>query len=159
MTASRAPPFVTALTIACCCLIQAYVYAFDVPLSGFAFSTKRIVNEKEFYRLLTSPFLHGSGMHLTMNMLSTYYLQGHLEAIHGSLPILYLTLLSILSNAAVFMSLAFFFHFLFRFDDPLLESAIGYSGVIFTHITLAYRNRSSASVYGQFSVPGWTYPW
>lgn len=58
------------------------VYAFSNPIiiERYKFHVGAVLYRKEWYRLITSGFLHGSWMHLLMNMLSLYFMGPILEA-------------------------------------------------------------------------------
>lgn len=58
------------------------VYAFSNPIiiDRYKFEVGAILYRKEWYRLITSGFLHANWMHLLMNMLSLYFMGPVLEA-------------------------------------------------------------------------------
>lgn len=53
----------------------------------------------EYYRLITTAFLHGSILHALFNMIALFYLGGHLERLIGSLRYTLLYLLSALGSS------------------------------------------------------------
>lgn len=53
----------------------------------------------EYYRLITTAFLHGSILHALFNMIALFYLGGHLERLIGNLRYSLLYLLSALGSS------------------------------------------------------------
>ncbi|MBN2268673.1 MAG: rhomboid family intramembrane serine protease [Acholeplasmataceae bacterium] len=53
-----------------------------------------VTESGEYYRLITTAFLHGSILHALFNMIALFYLGGHLERLIGSLRYTLLYLLS-----------------------------------------------------------------
>jgi membrane associated rhomboid family serine protease len=49
----------------------------------FIFWPQAILDGRQYYRLLTSGFLHADGMHLGMNMLSLYFFGPGIEVVYG----------------------------------------------------------------------------
>lgn len=47
------------------------------------FKVDRIIHNKEYYRLLSSGFVHTSGSHLAFNMISLYFFAGNIESSLG----------------------------------------------------------------------------
>jgi membrane associated rhomboid family serine protease len=78
------------------------------------------VAEGQWYRLLTSMFLHGSVMHILFNMLSLWWIGGPLEAALGRARYLTLYLVSGLAGSAFTYLLA-----------PANQPSLGASGAIF----------------------------
>jgi membrane associated rhomboid family serine protease len=88
-----------------------------VPELGVAFQG---VAEGQWYRLLTSMFLHGSVMHIAFNMLSLWWIGGPLEAALGRARYLALYFVSGLAGSALTYLLA-----------APTQSSLGASGAIF----------------------------
>ncbi|MGW3647676.1 rhomboid family intramembrane serine protease [Streptomyces sp. NPDC000878] len=78
------------------------------------------VAEGQWYRLLTSMFLHGSVMHILFNMLSLWWIGGPLEAALGRARYLSLYLVSGLAGSAL----------TYLIENPL-QPSLGASGAIF----------------------------
>ncbi|NUL15205.1 rhomboid family intramembrane serine protease, partial [Streptomyces lunaelactis] len=78
------------------------------------------VAEGQWYRLLTSMFLHGSIMHIAFNMLSLWWIGGPLEAALGRARYLALYFVSGLAGSALTYLLA----------EPN-QASLGASGAIF----------------------------
>ncbi|MFI7385229.1 rhomboid family intramembrane serine protease [Streptomyces sp. NPDC049813] len=99
-------------------------FTFRFEMLGHAFvpgeSEPQGVAEGQWYRLLTSMFLHGSVMHIVFNMLSLWWIGGPLEAALGRARYLSLYVVSGLAGSALTYLLA----------DPAQQS-LGASGAIF----------------------------
>ena len=54
------------------------------------FDVQSIVRDKQYYRIISSAFLHGSWMHLIFNMYSLYSFGGAIEQVYG--PVEFLTI-------------------------------------------------------------------
>lgn len=78
------------------------------------------VAEGQWYRLLTSMFLHGSPMHIIFNMFSLWWIGGPLEAALGRARYLSLYLVSGLAGSAL----------TYLIESPL-QPSLGASGAIF----------------------------
>lgn len=78
------------------------------------------VAEGQWYRLLTSTFLHGSPMHIIFNMLSLWWIGGPLEAALGRARYLALYVVSGLAGSAL----------TYLIEDPN-QPSLGASGAIF----------------------------
>uniref|UniRef100_A0AAU2A3P1 Rhomboid family intramembrane serine protease n=1 Tax=Streptomyces sp. NBC_00093 TaxID=2975649 RepID=A0AAU2A3P1_9ACTN len=84
------------------------------------FGSAQGVAEGQWYRLLTSMFLHGSVMHILFNMLSLWWIGGPLEAALGRARYLALYLVSGLAGSALTYLIA-----------PANQPSLGASGAIF----------------------------
>ncbi len=67
-------------------LVSAYALYVD---KGFfqqsLFNIGAVIKERQYYRIITSSFLHGSLMHLAFNMLTLFFLGPYVEYVLGSL--------------------------------------------------------------------------
>jgi membrane associated rhomboid family serine protease len=95
------------------------------------FQVGKVLQGKEYQRLLTSGFLHVSWPHLFFNMLSLYFFAGHIEAYLGPLKFLLIYVGSLLGGNL----LALFIH---RNDSHYraVGASGAVSGVIFAAIAL-----------------------
>lgn len=96
------------------------------------FNVAAVLQQKEYWRLMTSGFLHADGMHLFFNMLSLYFFQGIVVSIFGNVGFVILYLGSLLLGNLFS---------LYIYQKQPWYSAIGasgaVSGVIFASIALA----------------------
>ena len=106
---------------------------FNEPLffEQYKFSVGAIRQKREYYRLISSGFLHADWMHFIFNMLSLYFFQGIVSAAFGAGGFLIIYFGSMLLGNAFS---------LFLYKDQPWYSAIGasgaVSGVIFAAIAL-----------------------
>ena len=94
-----------------------------------------LVCRGQFYRLLTSMFLHGGILHLVMNMLSFSQLGASLENRIGTLSFLY--------HILIFGILSSLLHVIISYvmmiggdPSPFYTGSLGFSGVLFTLIVI-----------------------
>lgn len=117
----------------------------------FKFEVDKILIEKEYYRLVTSSFLHVDWQHLIFNMLSLYFFFELLELQLGALNFLILYFASLVGGDL----LALFIH-----RNHGDYSAVGASGavcgIIFASIAL-FPNLGIGILFLPFSIPGWLY--
>ena len=76
--------------------------AISIIVSGYAFTIDRNLNKrldldvgrvlgrKEYYRLITSGFVHGDPIHLLFNMVTLYFFGRYVEQVLGTVPFLVL---------------------------------------------------------------------
>lgn len=80
------------------------LYAQPKLITASLFRPYYLVRNNQYYTLLSSGFVHGSGSHLLFNMLTLYFFAPALERIVGTGPFLLLYLLAlILSEARTFL--------------------------------------------------------
>ena len=138
--------------------VHALIFIFSLSLNTFAISAHLVVNDAEYYRVVSAAFVHAGLMHIFMNMSSLLQLGLSLEAHFGSLQFLFLTLWSIFAVGIVYVCLAV----LFSYVDPaeMYSSGVGYSGILFTYALIEsfHTTETSRSIFGMFSVPSRMYP-
>lgn len=151
------PPLATLFSVSLCCLIHTSVLVFDLSAFHFTLSPREIIYlfpQPDLYRLLTSPYFHGSLMHLGMNMMSTTYLSSVLERKFGTLPMLHLilALTLLVSSLHTLISFLTYVNPFYSTQKFMLEQSLGYSGVIFTFAILETATSAvqRRSVYGFF---------
>ncbi len=130
------------------------IQGFNNP-SGFeagTFQVGKVLHGKEYYRLLTSGFLHVSWAHLFFNMLSLYFFAGHIEAYLGPLFFLLIYIGSLLGGNL----LALFIH-----RNTPYYRAVGasgaVSGVIFAAIALFPKMKLGFIIIPGFDFPAWAF--
>lgn len=100
-----------------------------------AISYRRIVLEKQFYRIITATFSHLDFMHIIFNMGSLYQ-AGALESMLGSAWYAETTLLLIAVIPVMWLSVTHLLITRFNKPEQADASAVGYSGVLFGWFTL-----------------------
>lgn len=134
------------IIIAVTCVIS-YMGLNDMRIfEKYKFSISAINNRKEYFRLISSAFLHADFMHLFFNMLSLYLFQGAVTLFFGNIGFLIIYFGSLL--------LGNLFSLLIYKNQPWY-SAIGasgaVSGIIFASIAMA-PNEISVNF-----LPGWIF--
>ena len=84
-------PIYTIILLALNISIHIIVFVTSYPVNELTFSPYHIYYKSEYYRVITSAFLHGGIMHIGMNMMSLVALGGILEPNYGTLKFFYLT--------------------------------------------------------------------
>ncbi|MGB9708141.1 MAG: rhomboid family intramembrane serine protease [Candidatus Pacearchaeota archaeon] len=105
-------------------LVLQYIYG-NVILENIAVNPSYILKGEKLWTIVSSMFMHGSFMHLFVNMLSLMFLGSFLERLIGSKRYAFIYLVSgiIASLAFVFLALVF--------GQDLNVPAVGASGAIF----------------------------
>jgi membrane associated rhomboid family serine protease len=117
----------------------------------YAFQIEGVLKYKEYYRLISSGFLHGSWWHLLFNMYALFSFGETLEAVIGGTNFLFIYFVSLIGGNV----LSLFIH---RFDSQY--SAIGASGavcgIIFASIVI-FPNMEIGMFLLPFSLTSWMY--
>ena len=116
----------------------------------FIFDPERILAWKQYYRLVTSGFLHADWRHLALNMISLYFFGPILEFLFGAEQFLGIYLGSIIGGNL--LSLLLHRHHEYR----AYGASGGVCGLIFAHVLLWPRG-SIGFFMLPVSVPGWLY--
>lgn len=117
------------------------------------FDIRAIRSNKEYYRFLSSGFLHVDAMHLIFNMVSLYFFSDSLFISFISLPVyLFIYFGAILTGNF----LAYFFH-----KNDLSYTAVGasggVSGVIYAMIVLFPHSRIGLFILPGLNIPAWLF--
>jgi len=121
---SKKTPLITYSIMIICLLMVALMFIFgdgfnNYTLVKFGANNDYLVRNGEYYRLLTSIFLHGSLVHLILNMYSLYIIGPQIESFFGKIKFLVIYLISGISGSL--LSIAFMHNTI----------SIGASGAIF----------------------------
>lgn len=98
-------------------------------------SYHKVVNERQYYRIITATFCHLNFLHLVFNMGSLYTV-GVLESALGSYYYFHRTILLIFLSEAIWMLITYVLVKRFNMERFATSSAVGYSGVIFGWMTI-----------------------
>jgi membrane associated rhomboid family serine protease len=116
----------------------------------YIFWPEAILARRQYYRLLTSGFLHLNVPHLAMNMVSLYFFGPMIEMIFGPAQFLIIYLGSIVGGSL----LALYVHR--HHDYRALGASGGVSGVILAHIFLFPGGRINM-MFVPIGIPSWLY--
>jgi membrane associated rhomboid family serine protease len=87
----------------------------------YEFSIEKVLIYKQYYRLITSGFLHVNWMHLIFNMIALYFFSGSVESFFGPVQFLLIYFASMIGGDL----LSLFIH---RYDNSY--SSVGASGAV-----------------------------
>ena len=156
------PPPATACFIAVCLVCGVVQLSMDPAATRrFTLSGNAVFVDGQWYRVITSAFLHGGALHLGMNALSTAAIGAALERRAGSAFLFcYAAWAAPLSG---FVAAALAFGWTLVTGDPAhaAQHGLGFSGVIFAlAASEAWRPPDRPrSLFGLVAVPGALYPW
>jgi rhomboid protease GluP len=97
-------PFITCSLIVLNCTVHVVLFFFVTGINQFAINADQVLSG-EYYRIITSAFVHGGIMHIFMNMSSLLALGGDLETKFGSLKFAFFTVWSILICGTLYVFL------------------------------------------------------
>jgi membrane associated rhomboid family serine protease len=117
----------------------------------YEFSIEKVRIYKQYYRLITSGFLHVNWMHLIFNMLALYFFSGSIENFFGPLQFLLIYFISMVGGDL----LSLFIH---RYDSGY--SSVGASGavcgIIFAAIAV-FPGMRIGFFFIPVAIPAWIY--
>lgn len=148
-------PFVTRILIVLNCSVHVTLFLSSFGINKLAISAAQVLLRGEYYRIVTSAFVHGGFLHIFMNMSSLIQLGGSLEVQFGSLQFAFLTMWSILLVGALYVLLSLILSEVLRDPYQLQSSAVGYSGILFCYAVVEANHtfEVSRSMFGMFDVP------
>lgn len=140
--------------------IHIIVFITSLDISPYVFQPYRVWYYNQYYRMITSAFLHGGIMHIGMNMMSLVAIGGMLEPVYGSFRFIYLTWITILLGGICYLILAFSTAWITSDWSYIGVSSIGYSGVLFSYAVIEsfHSTVQSRSLFGLINVPTKLYP-
>jgi membrane associated rhomboid family serine protease len=144
-----------------------FIAGYIIKISHYHFCTlPRVIIDHplQFYRLLTSTFLHGGVLHILMNSMAFLALGPWWERTVGSLLFFYqICLLFPLGAGLIHILLALIASYnpIYPYLVWTNSCGVGFSGVLFTLMILQVQQsrESNTSLYGLISVPTKIYPW
>ena len=136
------------------------IFANQMQINKLTICSRDIIFKHQFYRMLTSPFLHGSMFHIGTNMMSYMTLGSFLEKAFGTMWHYSTVFASVLLVSSTYVLVSFTLYF-FGMKDIINTHALGFSGVLFHLLVIHCRLNSSTthSVFGMFNVSSNVYPW
>jgi membrane associated rhomboid family serine protease len=143
-------PIASTLLIVITSLISFLAFEDPAMEAKYIFRPEDILARKEYYRLLTSGFLHAGWAHLLINMYTLYGFGGAVEMFYGPTGFLEIYLGSILGGNLLSLSIH-------RFHDYAAYGASGgVCGVLFAYV-LHVPHSSMAIFPLPYALPGWLY--
>ena len=108
-------PLCTKLLLGINIVIYGWMFLDSVGLQGYAISSYLICVKHEYYRMITSAFVHASMMHILMNMSTLLQLGVDLEVQFGSLNFALVTIWAVVISGSLYVALGWYdlncFHF------------------------------------------------
>jgi len=138
------------LVIGLTCLVSWLSFRSRAVEEKYIFEPRAILAWKEYYRLVTSAFLHANWWHLLCNMVSLYFFGPVLETVYGPQRFLLIYFGSVIGGDL--LSLYVHRHHEYR----SYGASGGVCGVIFASILL-FPGMSIASFPLPIPIPGWFY--
>jgi len=159
---NRLPPPATTFFVGLCSALFVVQILFDVELPRYTLCPRFVLYLHQYYRLVTSAFLHANFMHLAMNMISTVAISSMLERHLGTLRHFITTMWAVLFSSSLVVLIAAAAFYLVGIDALMLQHGVGFSAVLFHMLVLecAIGGAGAArSVFGLVTVPAFVYPW
>jgi membrane associated rhomboid family serine protease len=137
------------LVIAITCWVSFLGFRDPAFRAKYIFWPEAILAWKQYYRLITSSFLHLNGYHLAMNMVTLYFFGPLIERVCGPAQFLAIYFAAVVGGDL----LALYVH---RYHDyRALGASGGVAGIIFAHILLF--PAGSINLYFFIGVPSWLF--
>lgn len=91
------------MVIIVCVLIQVYLitagYSVEDIYRQFGINSYLVFEDKQYYRIITGSFVHANLLHLTMNMMSLYYLSSMLKYVVDDITMFTIYVISLITSA------------------------------------------------------------
>lgn len=117
----------------------------------FAFDVDRIMIAKEYFRFITSGFLHNSWWHLIFNLIALYLFGSMLEQMLGAFQLLLIFFVSLIGGSA----LALYIH-KGHGDYSAVGASGAINGVVFASIAIA-PSMGIGMFFLPLSIPAWAF--
>jgi rhomboid protease GluP len=98
-------PVVTKILLIFNIVVHVAIFVSSLPLAYVAINPILIIVRGEYYRLVSSAFVHGGLLHIGMNMSTLLAIGGALETQYGSLTMLFLTSWALVLTGSTFVLL------------------------------------------------------
>lgn len=129
-------------------------------LGVFAISPKTVIDDQEYYRIVSSAFTHSGIFHIGMNMMAFFQLGVGVENTFGSVQFLLITTWAILLSGILYVSSLWCLSVMFNEPSWMQTSAVGYSGILFTYAMVEsfHAPELTRSLCGVVNLPTKVYP-
>lgn len=140
----------TPLIIAMTCIVSFIGFRSQRFEERYIFCPRHILTKGEYWRILTSAFLHAGWPHLLFNMMSLYSFGTLIELVFGPMQFLGMYFAAILGGNLLSL-------WLHRHHDYLAYGASGgVCGIIFAHIVL-FPGGNVSALFLPIGIPTWAY--
>ena len=85
--------------------LHAIIFLFSTGINGLSISAMQVIRG-DYYRIISSAFVHGGVLHIFMNMSSLLQLGGSLESQFGSMQFAFFTMWSVLLSGGLYVLLS-----------------------------------------------------
>ncbi len=129
---------------------------------NFTMSPRAVIFQHQYYRIITSSFLHGSMFHIAANMMTFSTLGSFLERSFGTLWHLSTIFYSVLLVSCMEILIAYSMYKMSVSEGLMNGHSLGFSGTLFHLLVIQVRSHnttSTHSVFGLFQVTPRLYPW
>ena len=113
-----------------------YLWSNRTEVSSVSYSYDAIVNQGEYWRMVTSSFSHFDAWHLLFNTMSLYQL-GELETTYGSVPFAFLNADLVFITMGICILFSYIMIAKFGRVDQTYQQAVGFSCVLFAWMVAA----------------------
>ena len=127
---------VTSLLLGIIFYVAYYLWSQRTEVSLVSFSYDSVVNQKEYYRMVTASFSHFDAWHLLFNTMSLFQL-GELEVTYGSVTFAYLNADLVFITMGICILCSHLMIFKFNRTDQAYQQAVGFSCVLFAWMVAA----------------------
>lgn len=149
------------LIIMMCIIFLLQITALDSRIVSYLyFNPFQIIYKFQFWRLISSIFIHGGILHIVMNMLSFVSLGISLESTIGTLSFFYHIILFGILSGLIHTGIAFFMK-LGGDNNQYISNSLGFSGVLYALmvVDIYLQPYESRSLFGLWLIPSFIYPW
>ncbi len=143
-------PIATSLIIIATGVVSFLAFRDDALKDRLIFSPRAILTDREYYRVVTSAFLHADWQHLFFNMISLGLFGQSMEPAIGIGRFVLIYLASIIGGSLLSL-------YLHRNHEYFaLGASGGVCGIVFSSIFL-FPGESIGALFLPFAIPGWLY--
>jgi membrane associated rhomboid family serine protease len=144
------PPIATILIIVATGIISFPAFKDDALRGRLIFSPRAILADKEYYRVVTSAFLHADWQHLFFNMISLGLFGQTMEPAIGIGRFVLIYFASIIGGSLLSLCLHR------NHEYSALGASGGVCGIVFSSVFL-FPGESIGALFLPFGIPGWLY--
>lgn len=113
--------------------IHIIIFLFSFSIGNFAISAYSVLYGYEYYRVVSSAFVHVGLLHIGMNMSSLLQLGPDLEKMFGTIQFLFFTVWSVFLIGIIYIFLSWCLYMALNDGSQLRNSGVGFSGVLFAY--------------------------